>query len=191
MIKFVRRALLASALLFCSVSGAFQAASASPAVTITAEGSTTQVTKTFSVPLTIDFQDENLYHEQVYLSYHLYDGEGNEIRFECDRLPIPAPEGTLSHMTVAINLGKYEETAQQQMVKVQFDIVDERNAFWYANTGALSLNADTITFENSLLKRMYLVPLQAIQKHPVIFAVNIAVLIGFVYFIFAARKKLV
>ena len=112
-------------------------------------GAVTYTDVGFAVDVTVTFEDMSLYNEQVYLSYHIMDEKGEEILFENQRIPInlEAP-----YVTMYVDCADLEELAGRKTAVIQFDLIDEGNAYWFSTNGNISFQAASIAFDRDLLQ---------------------------------------
>lgn len=139
-----------------------------PQVTITTDA-TSYAQSQFFVDVTVVFFDEALYNEQVYLSYHILDSDGEMLAFENQRLPMSLDEDGCAWMTVAIDAVAMPETANGPVARIQFDLVDEQNFYWFLDNTAISFQAAQIECDSSLLT-----PPPAVQDTPETSVVSVA-----------------
>lgn len=114
-----------------------------PTVTITAQ--VQQVEQMVSGEVTISTIDPTLFHDQVKLSWHIYDEAGNDLVYENERIPVTLGDGQAATIPVEIDLS--ELALPPQKVTIQFDLVDEENLFWFADYPGMVLEREGITCE--------------------------------------------
>lgn len=86
----------------------------------------------------VHFDDLALYHEQVYLSYHIYDENGAVLVFENQRIPFAPEEDGRACVTVNVNHNS------GQPAQIRFDLVDERNAFWFSTNTEIAFQTEVV-----------------------------------------------
>lgn len=89
-----------------------------------------------------------LYNENVKLSYHIEDVNGNMLVFENERISVSGMQ-LPAEVPIRIDLnGLFAETGISQAV-VCFDLVDEENVYWFDNNPERSCEFDKIVLDNS------------------------------------------
>ncbi len=138
--------------------------------------------------LEICFSNLKYYNEHVYLSYHIFDSQGNLVIGENERVKIELNAGQRQSVSLQIDMGDAKILAPDEKLYVEFDIVDEKNAFWYSTSNEMIFRTARIDFSRSVLQKVA----DEIQGNAIIFAINIIVFIlvcslGICYFM--RRRK--
>lgn len=170
-----RRLLFCLCLIFlcviCSNHFSFAAESNSPDARIAVINNEKQYSSQFKATVQALFLKDNLYNSQVYLSYHVYDTSNNLIKFEGERLALKLISNNLYYAEFNIDLG--ELTSNIDNLKLTFDLVDEKNAYWYSANKGIVLLTDSIEYEHNLLKKGQTVLLQKIQGNKLLFFLGV------------------
>ncbi|GGG63341.1 hypothetical protein [Paenibacillus radicis (ex Gao et al. 2016)] len=148
-----------------------------------------QYSKMFDVDLTVQFNKEELYNDQVYLAYHLYDINNKEILWEGQRFPISVNDKGISYVKQTINLESGLSSLKDNYVKVVFDLVDEKNTYWFSLNPKVKVSSEVIIFNNDYFKKFVGTLKLSFTNHPVIFSVNAAFFVLFIFFFFRIRRS--
>lgn len=90
---------------------------------------------------------DELYNENVKLSYHIEDANGNMLVFENERISISGMQ-LPAEVPVRIDLnGLFAETGISRAV-VCFDLVDEENVYWFADNPDRSCEFEKAVLDN-------------------------------------------
>jgi hypothetical protein len=151
----------------------------------------------FETEIKIEFLDKNLYNKDVFVSYHVYDEKNNELLFEGLRLPIKVDESYNAKVKFSFDLSKAINIDSSQGIdlkkydylKIKFDMVDQKNIYWFSLNKNIKFNTCEVVYENKFFKKFGYVYQKAIEKHPIIFIVNLVVCLGVIYLIFRSIKK--
>lgn len=145
--RFAKPLIVAAVLVLCMyhVSAVEQ-----PQVTITT-GASSYSESIFFVDVSVSFHDRALYNEQVYLSYHIVDENGEMLGYENQRLPLSLDETGNAWMTVGIDASTIPAARDGTEVWIQFDLVDEQNIYWFSGNTAISFQEAQIKCDYSLL----------------------------------------
>lgn len=95
----------------------------------------------------VDFKDINLYNESVFLSYHILDEQGNTLRFENERFPVVLSGEKTEPLEIHVDIASLPEMADRETARIQFDLVDSKNVYWFSDEGLLNGENTTVTFE--------------------------------------------
>ncbi len=112
-------------------------------------GAMTYTDTGFAVDVTVKFEDMSLYNDQVYLSYHIVDENGGELLFENQRVPVDLEA---EFMTMHVDCANLEELADRETAIIQFDLVDQRNVYWFSANSNISFQAASVVFDRGLLQ---------------------------------------
>ena len=137
-----------AALTFCRIS---VLAAAAPQVTIEVNDAV-YTEAALLVDATVSFTDTSLYNEQIYLSYHVLDENGEMLVAENQRLPVSLDKGYAAHMAVTIYYETLPSLSDPATAKIQFDLVDQKNAFWFALSPEVDFQTEEIVYDNSLVE---------------------------------------
>ncbi|MGG4144507.1 hypothetical protein ABEW34_15385 [Paenibacillus algorifonticola] len=144
--------------------------------------------KKMNVNLTVVFNNKELYSDKVFVAYHLYDNNNKEILWEGKRYPLSINDDGVGKLTFDIDLALKSTLANVDYAKVDFDLVDEENAYWFSTYSNITLATDHIIYQNDRLKEMLFTLSSSIKSHPVIFSINILFFLLFIYGFYKIRK---
>ncbi len=130
-------------LMICST-----AAYAEEAQVIIETGAMTYFDTGFAVDVTVTFKDTSLYNEQVYLSYHVVDENGECLIYENQRLPF-YPDAAFT--TVYVEWTSIEAIADRSTAVIQFDLVDEANVYWFSENSDIIFQTASVVFDRETL----------------------------------------
>lgn len=136
----------------------------------------------FDFTVNIKYLNKNLYNEKTFLSFHFYDMNGNEIFWEGERIPFKINNSGETKVPFSLNLKDYPNAEGLKSGYLQFDIIDEKNAYWYSTSNEIRLYADKINYEESSLNQFVVTLKSAITEKPVVFFVNTVCLAAFIFF---------
>ncbi|MFD1179402.1 hypothetical protein ACFQ3W_24335 [Paenibacillus puldeungensis] len=122
----------------------FASVDASPDVRIAVINKEEQSLPSFTTTVQALFINESLYNDQVYLSYHVIDDENNMLLFEGERVPLKNIDNNLYYAEMNVNLGNI--SVNKNHLKVSFDLIDEKNAFWFSRNPKVSISSDYIEY---------------------------------------------
>lgn len=128
-------------------------------------------TQNFHVKLKISFKEIAYYNDSLYVSYHLVDPETKDIiQFENPRIQVPKPsdEG-LAEVETDVSL---EDFKRDQNLMLQFDIVDEANAFWFSSE-IENFQIPEVIYMDDTWQRIRSGINKEIMDAPVIFGINV------------------
>lgn len=121
-----------------------------------------------SVVLEIGFDNLEYYNEHVYLSYHIFDCENNMVIGENERIKIDLNEEQSQRISVKIDMSAAKALEPSKKLYVEFDIVDEQNAYWFSGNDSLSFQSDSVSFDSTIMQKI----VTEIQSSKIIFAIN-------------------
>lgn len=139
--------------------------------------------------LSIKFDDLSLYNEGVKLSYRVYDKNMNIISQENERFAFELSDTNSAQLNLHIDLLKCGVKNGNDAIIV-FDIVDEKNIYWFAESNNVTLETATIKCSYNFIKNLVNVPLNVIKKQPVQLGINIVAVIFLFILIMNLRKSL-
>lgn len=148
-----------------------------------------EFTKQFEVSVKVQFEDESLYNDNVYLSYHVYDALGeNLLKYENQRIKIKLDENSQMVCTLAIDLTEVMKNADAVVVK--YDIVDQANLYWFADKPEVKFSTVKINCELDWGRASLRTLKNGVTTHPLIFLINLIVTISVVGLILYLRRKI-
>lgn len=145
--------------------------------------------KEFAAEVQVVFYNQNFYNDKVFLSYHVLqekeDGTTEVLQFENQRITLVLDESGTASVTLQVALEKQKEKG----IYIEFDLVDENNAFWFSYEEAIDLETDTIeVFDRPAYKHIVRLG-QAIRNEIGIFTINLIVFVGVIFVYAYVRKK--
>lgn len=154
--KAIKKALCGLFAFFLCCTYAYAAEGSAPDVVI--QPGDPQYTDTgFSVDLDVRFNNLQLYHDQVLISYHVVDDNGGTLLFENEKLALnPAADGTdkirfyIDCQTILDQIGPVDGG-----MFIQFDLGDYRDAFWYSSNDAVKLQTKTVRVDLDRFTRTF------------------------------------
>lgn len=130
-------------------------------------------------------QNEGLINEQLKLSYHIWDGtKADYLAFENERISIC--QGGTADSLVELNITVPDVKKDSWIC---FDIVDEKNSFWFDGTGDIVLIKDDIFYTHSFVNNWKAIWWVNIRNNLLILCINIVVFIAFISTAICIRKK--
>lgn len=154
--KAIKKALCGLFAFFLCCTYAYAAEGSAPDVVI--QPGDPQYTDTgFSVDLDVRFNNLQLYHDQVLISYHVVDDNGGTLLFENEKLALnPAADGTdkirfyIDCQTILDQIGPVDGG-----MFIQFDLGDYRDSFWYSSNDAVKLQTKTVRVDLDRFTRTF------------------------------------
>ena len=110
----------------------FTAAGSGPLVSVTA-GQPEYTSVGLKVPVEVQFSDMSLYNNEVALSAHVYSDDGEILVWETTRYLLELDDSGHTSQIVEINLSDYAELSAVSNGILRFDLVDQKNAFWFSD----------------------------------------------------------
>ncbi len=153
-------------------------------VTIIINSENQEYSQEFQSDIDVIFENKLLYNENLFLSYHIVDRNGNELLFENQRIPITLENGIFSTI-VDINLKNISNNVKNMIV--QFDILDAENERWYSLDN-VDLNTTNLFIDLNPTKAFLEKSKKTINQHIYIFYMNCLVSIVVLFLIFNSRK---
>lgn len=160
-----------------------------PQVTLRCSEGAQIVSRQLNTQVQIDFGQTDLYHEGLKLSWHTRDKNGEEIAFENERIPVPAPVDGVSTIDLSLDFRDNDRLSGERNFTLQFDLVDEVNGYWYAQNPAVDFQTQELVYQYDFLTEMKHT-FSSTAKANLFLWVNLAVdcgvIAGVVYFV---RKR--
>ena len=123
---------------------------ATPGVIVTPKEQT-YTSEGIQVELVLEFVDTELYHEEIYMSYHILDMSGDMLYREGQRIPIPPMQDGVSYVNFSVACANIPEISEEEKVEIQFDIVDQKNSYWFLDKGLIEQQGEPVYFDRSML----------------------------------------
>lgn len=140
-----------------------------------------QYSNKFEAEIKINIPKKDLYNENVYLSYHIYDESGKEILWEGERYQLTEVIDGKIVMQVAIDLSGESSLASVNKGNIKFDIVDEKNAYWFSTNPKINLYSEDIIFDFSFWNNFTGNLTSSIVDNPLIFILNFLCFLLFIF----------
>lgn len=144
-------------------------------VEVQLEGELKKSYSSVTVPVGVRFYNLDYYNNQVYLSYHIDDMEGNAVKNENERIKIDLDSEGYYRSNLKIDLTDIWSLMESNNLYIKLDIVDEKNVYWFSTNADMSFEACEINVEKSVVQSL----LGEIQGNKVIFGINAVVFILF------------
>lgn len=142
----------------------------------------------FESEVTVCFLNKDLYNDDVFLSYHVFDASGNDLlQYENQRIKIRLDDKGEMKCTIAIDLE--EVLRDTDTVIVRYDIVDQSNLYWFADNSEISLSTIDIKCRIDRSSATIRTLKSGVMSHPIIFAINFVVAIVMVIVLVYMRRK--
>ncbi len=127
-------------------------------------------TRSFHVKLKVRFLDAAYYNDNLHVSYHLMDSEtGADIQYENLRIKVPEPSADgFSEVETDVSLDEFDK---DQKLTLQFDIVDQENAFWFSDKME-NMRMPEVRYVNDRWKGILAGLKKEVLDAPVIFGIN-------------------
>lgn len=94
------------------------------------------------------FVADDVYNENVKLSYHIKDAEGNMLAFENERISLKGM-GFPSEVYVKIDLNDFFAKTNGGSLTVLFDLVDEENIYWFSDNPERNCDFEQLTIDST------------------------------------------
>ena len=124
--------------------------------------------------LSIWFENPALYHEQVKVSWHIYGADGTCLAYENERLALPPLEDGKTTVPIAVDFSSSEAVSGEKAFTLRFDLVDEKNGFWFSEYGPVALQAAEARYQYRLGSEMLAVMKYAVTEQPLLLGLNAA-----------------
>lgn len=121
-------------------------------VIITSDIDLVQSKQQISGSIYVNYSNISLYNDMVKLSYHIYDKDNNVLIFENERMSFTLIDGK-AMVDININLNDKKEISDMKNLIIRFDLVDEKNLFWYNDNPNVNIQTLDIQYSNTLSSR--------------------------------------
>lgn len=163
-----------------------------PKVTLRIDGQEQVITtsKQIKVQVDVEFSDQALVNDKLAVSYHVYDSENQMLVMEGQRFYLGdiGAKTVVENLPIAFDLGSLPELKDKKLINVVFDVVDEKNAYWFSTAANISFDTAKIVYDNSFKQKMYAAA-HNLFEHPIIMALNILIYVAVLTMLFKVRKN--
>lgn len=146
-------------------------------------------TKETQLSVRIMANNTKLLNEHTFLSYHIYNKSGEVVLYENERIPINIDKNSEQLMTVLINLNSIPNKVLKNGLIIEFDIVDEKKAYWFSLDKSINIDTEAIVFEDNYLKRVYFELIKEALENKIVFFINLLFLFITIVGVILVRKK--
>lgn len=163
-----------------------------PQVKISCMEGTQIPSKQLNTQVQIDFGDTNLYHEGLKLSWHTVDKNGQEIAFENERIPVPAPIDGVSTVELSLDFRENDRLSGEKYFTLQLDLVDEVNGYWYSQNPAIDFQTQELTYAYHFVTAFQNTFSNAMKNQPIVLVLNLLVdliLVGIVIYFYRTKWR--
>ena len=164
-----------------------------PQVTLRCSEGAQIVSRQLNTQVQIDFGQTNLYNEGLKLSWHTKDKNGQEIAFENERIPVPAPVDGVSTIDLSLDFRDNDRLSGERNFTLQFDLVDEVNGYWYAQNPAVDFQTQELVYQYHFLTELANTFVNMAKENPLIlllnFIVDAAAIAGLIFYIRRRKGK--
>lgn len=142
----------------------------------------------FESEVKVCFLNKELYNDNVFLSYHIFDASGNDLlQYENQRIKIRLDDKGEMKCTVAIDLE--EILKDSDAVIVRYDIVDQSNLYWFADNSEMGFSTIDIKCRIDRSSANLRTLKNGVMSHPVIFAINFIMAIVMIIVVLFVKRK--
>lgn len=124
--------------------------------------------------LSIWFENPAMYNDQVKASWHIYGADGTCLAYENERLALPPLEDGKTTVPIAIDFSSSGAVSGEKAFTLRFDLVDEKNGFWFSEYGPVALQAAEARYQYRLGSEMLAVMKYAVTEQPLLLGLNAA-----------------
>lgn len=124
--------------------------------------------------LSIWFENPAMYNDQVKASWHIYGADGTCLAYENERLALPPLEDGKTTVPIAIDFSSSGAVSGEKAFTLRFDLVDEKNGFWFSEYGPVALQAAEAGYQYRLGSEMLAVMKHAVTEQPLLLGLNAA-----------------
>ena len=164
-----------------------------PQVTLRCSEGAQIVSRQLNTQVQIDFGQTDLYHEELKLSWHTRDKNGEEIAFENERIPVPAPVDGVSTIDLSLDFRDNDRLSGEKNFTLQFDLVDEVNGYWYAQNPTVDFQTQELVYQYHFLTELANTFVNMAKENPLIlllnFIVDAATIAGLIFYIRRHKGK--
>lgn len=143
----------------------------------------------FDVEIEIVFKNKELYNENVFLSYHIYNEEGKDVQYENIRVPFSIDQNGEAKVKLPVDLSGLSKSVRNKKMIVKYDLVDQNNVYWFSSNTVINFETDVTNVVYNPLLSMYHNIVSEVKNHTVIFITNFFVFIFSFYGILKLKKN--
>lgn len=143
----------------------------------------------FTANIVVKFYNFDYYDDTVYLSYHICDSSDNDIQFENERVPLIIDDNGEASIKLDVSLEGLEKKYKSQDLYIKYDIVDESRAYWFLTYDDISFTGAKTLYQNNPTMKNITSLREQIVLHPIIFIVNLSLLVVTIYILTILRKS--
>lgn len=158
-------------------------------VKIVLESENNVFTQQIEVKASIHFYNQSIFNDHLKMSYHIFDKEDNLILWENQRVPILIDPSGTGDIKMSIDLSQVKETEGIDFIRLELDVVDEENAFWYSTNKDIEFGSNNIVYTTNSLHRMSWKLSDVITSNSPVFILNSLVFIAVIIFLFKFRRS--
>jgi hypothetical protein len=148
----------------------------------------TQHQPQFNGSVQIQYNNPDLYNDMVKLSYHIYDGANNILVYENERIPFSLTDGKVQ-IPLSFKLDELYDINKYKKLIIRFDIVDEKNIYWYNDNTNIKFQTIEISYEESFLGKISEIYGKMFSDQIVQFSISISFIVVLLYFYKRYRKN--
>lgn len=137
--------------------------------------------------VSVSFVDTSIYNQQLYLSFHILDSDGEMLQYENARYLISLDGNGETTIPIQIDLSAYAEGRDE--LEVELDVVDEENLYWFLDRDSVQVESVKIRCLLSGWERLRARLKSEIMDSPVIFCANVFVFLIFCVTLLKIRRK--
>lgn len=135
----------------------------------------------------VNFFDNEMYSENIYLAYHVKDTDGNVLRYESDRYPVVLDENC--DATIAVNVNLSDVKSEDGVFILEFDMVDEESKYWFMDRADIDFRTSVVRCETKGFDRLIKYLRQEIADNPITYGVNLLTFLGAIAVIFVWKMN--
>lgn len=143
----------------------------------------------FNVDLKIQFINKELYNEKIYLAYHLYDRNNNELLWEGQRFPIRLNDNGVGEVNINADLSTGLKPLKAEYALIKFDLVDEKNTYWFSTNPEVKMMTDDIVYTDDYMKKFISSLISPVAENPFTFGVNIIFFLLCIFLFYKINKS--
>lgn len=143
----------------------------------------------YTANIQILFSNIELYNENVFLSYHVYNKDGVDIKYENNRVPFTIDKSGKAKVELTVDLSTLRNNNKNEKLIIKYDLVDEKNVFWFSNKTKINFITDITSVEYKPLINIYNKLCSELRGHYIIFVVNVLFFVISICYILKLKKS--